>query len=206
LGELDLTGIPPAPKGVPQIKVMFQLDQNGILKVTAEDQATKNKKEVEIVKGTLSTEEIEKMQADAEKNAEEDKLFLDKSEARQKLEQYIDSVKTSLGNKSIVNRLKSKDKNTVVDALKNTLTWIKKNRDRVTVGKTQFEDQLKRLRKVVNPVLKGVYGGEAGFETGDDDEEDDPESALKRDDEDDDDTPSADDDDEPIDSNKHDEL
>jgi heat shock protein 5 len=206
LGELDLTGIPPAPKGVPQIKVMFQLDQNGILKVTAEDQATKNKKEVEIVKGTLSTEEIEKMQADAEKNAEEDKLFLDKSEARQKLEQYIDSVKTSLGNKSIVNRLKSKDKNTVVDALKNTLTWIKKNRDRVTVGKTQFEDQLKRLRKVVNPVLKGVYGAEAGFEMGDDDEEDDPESALKRDDEDDDDTPSADDDDEPIDSKKHDEL
>jgi heat shock protein 5 len=205
LGELDLTGIPPAPKGVPQIKVMFQLDQNGILKVTAEDQATKNKKQVEIVKGTLSQEEIEKMQSDAEKSSEEDKLFLEKNEARQKLEQYIDSVKTSLGNKSIANRLKSKDKNAVVDALKTTLTWMKKSADRVTVGKTQYHDQLKKLQKIVNPVLKGLYG--AGGDIGDidlgEDEEENPEDALKRDDEDE---PIHDEDDEPIDAKKHDEL
>jgi len=205
LGELDLTGIPPAPKGVPQIKVMFELDQNGILKVTAEDQATKNKKEVEIKKGTLSQEEIEKMQSDAEKNSEEDKLFLEKSNARHKLEQYIDSVKTNLANKNIANRLKSKDKNAVVDALKNTLTWMKKNGERVTVGKTQFVDQLKRLRKIVTPVLKGVYGVEGGdLDLGDDeDDEDNPEDALARDDEDS--SLGRDDDDEPIDS-KHDEL
>jgi heat shock protein 5 len=207
LGELDLTGIPPAPRGVPQIKVMFQLDQNGILKVTAEDQATKNKKEVEIKKGTLSQEEIEKMTSDAEKNSEEDKLFLEKSSARQKLEQYINSVKSNLANKNIANRLKSKDKNTVVDALKNTLTWMKKNGDRVTVGKTQYIDQLKKLRKVVNPILKGLYGSVGddiqGLDDDDDDNEDNPEDALKRDDEDD---APIDEDDEPIDGKKHDEL
>jgi len=199
LGELDLTGIPPAPRGVPQIKVTFKLDQNGILKVIAEDQATKNKQEVEIKKGTLSEEEIEQMQQDAKKNSEEDALFLEKNQAKHKLEQYIESVKSGLSNKNIANRLKSKDKTTVINALKTSLQWMKKSVDRVTVGKQQFEDQLKKLRRTVNPIMNGLYGG-SGFGGDDLDLDDaDPSEAYKIDGEDD--TPASDDeDDQPFDS------
>ncbi|KAL0482346.1 endoplasmic reticulum chaperone BiP [Acrasis kona] len=198
LGELDLTGIPPAPRGVPQIKVTFKLDQNGILKVIAEDQATKNKQEVEIKKGTLSAEEIEQMQQDAKKNSEEDALFLEKSQAKQKLEQYIESVKSGLSNKNVANRLKSKDKTTVINALKSSLQWMKKSVDRVTVGKQQFEDQLKKLRRTINPIMNSVHGGFGGDELDLDDA--DPSEAYKIDD---DDVPtSTDDDDKPFDSDE----
>jgi molecular chaperone DnaK (HSP70) len=198
LGELTLTGIPSAPKGVPQIKVTFSLDLSGILKVTAEDQVTKNKKEVQIEKGTLSQEDIERMQIDAERNAEEDKFFMEKSAAKQKLEQYIDSVKNNMEDKNIANRLKSKDKNKVIDELKRALTWMKKNADRVTISKDQYLDQLKKVQQVVNPIFKGLYGND-GIDL--EDSEINIEEALKRDDEDD---LTFDPDDQPF--TRHDEL
>ncbi|KAL9654398.1 hypothetical protein ABK040_010425 [Willaertia magna] len=159
LGELELTEIPPAPKGVPQIKVIFQLDQNGILKVIAEDQASKNKKEIEIKKGTLSDEEIEKMTSEAESNEEEDREFMEKVSARNKLESYIATLKQQMATKNIVNRLKSQDKNTIINQLRDTLRWLKANSERQTVKKDHFLAQLKKLRSVSAPILAKLYGG-----------------------------------------------
>ena len=159
LGELQLTEIPPAPKGVPQIKVVFQLDQNGILKVIAEDQATKNRKEIEIKKGSLSDEEIEKMTNDAESNEQDDRDFMEKIEARNKLESYIATLKQQLGTKNIVNRLKSQDKNAILDKLRLVLRWMKANEDKPTVKKEHFIAQYKKLRSTAGPILAKLYGG-----------------------------------------------
>lgn len=84
LGKFELTGIPPAPRGVPQIEVAFELDANGILKVSAADKGTGKSESITIKndKGRLSQEEIDRMVEEAEKFAEEDKLQKEKIDAR----------------------------------------------------------------------------------------------------------------------------
>ena len=159
LGELQLTEIPPAPRGVPQIKVVFKLDSDGILKVSAEDQATKNRKEIEIKKGTLSDEEIEQMTSAAENNEQEDKEFLEKIEARNKLESYIANLKQQMATKNIVNRMKSQDKNAILDKLRLVLRWMRANEEKATVKKEHFIAQLKKLKTVAGPILAKLYGG-----------------------------------------------
>jgi heat shock protein 5 len=91
LGKFDMTGIPPAPKGVPQIEVTFEIDENSILTVSAADKGTGKKETITITndKGRLSKEEIEQMIADSEKYAEEDKLVKEKIDAKNSFENYI---------------------------------------------------------------------------------------------------------------------
>ncbi|KAG2386596.1 hypothetical protein C9374_002340 [Naegleria lovaniensis] len=160
LGELQLTDIPPAPKGVPQIKVIFQLDTDGILKVIAEDQATKNRKEIEIKKGTLTDEEIEQMTTDAESNEQEDRELTEKVEARNKLEAYIGTLRQQLATKNIANRLKSQDKNALIEKLRQVLRWLKHQGERATVKKEHFVAQYRNLRKFASPIFSKIFGGD----------------------------------------------
>jgi endoplasmic reticulum chaperone BiP len=101
LGQFELSGIPPAPRGVPQIEVTFELDANGILRVSASDKGTGKAESITITndKGRLSQEEIERMVEEAEKYAEEDKLVKEKIEARNALENYVYSIKNQVNDK-----------------------------------------------------------------------------------------------------------
>ncbi len=193
LGELMMTDIPPAPRGVPKIKVTFELDQNGILKVVAQDQATKKSVEIEIKKSTLSADEIDEMTASAEQNQKEDEEFMERQEASQKLNSFIESIKTQLGRKEVSQKLKSQDKNAISEKVKSTVNWL--NAKGAKADKATIEKAMKSLRKVVDPIMSKLYGGDGA---GADADEEDPSSAFGFDD-----APAADADDQPID---HDEL
>ena len=116
LGKFELTGIPPAPRGVPQIEVSFELDANGILKVTAGDKGTGKAESITINndKGRLSQEEIDRMVAEAEKFAEEDKATAEKIQARNGLENYAFSLKNQVNDEEgLGGKIDEDDKETV---------------------------------------------------------------------------------------------
>lgn len=145
LGAFTMEGIPPAPKGVGKIDVGFALDENSILTVTGVDMAAKNnKKSISITndKGRLSQKEIEKMIADAEKYAEEDRLYKEKSEAKHALSNYIDSMSRTVED-SLSDKLDSDDKATIEEALTEARDWYSSNED--TASKDDFEEHMKEL-------------------------------------------------------------
>lgn len=116
LGKFELSGIPPAPRGVPQIEVTFELDANGILKVSAGDKGTGKSESITITndKGRLSQEEIERMVEEAERYAEEDKAIKERIEARNGLENYAYSLKNQVNDKDgLGGKLDEDDKETV---------------------------------------------------------------------------------------------
>jgi len=155
LGELSLTDIPPAKKGYPQIKVSFKLDKNAVLTVTAEDMATKNKREVEIKKGFLSAAEIALITQDALKFADEDAEQKRATEAKGRLETYLDTIKSQLANKNIANRIKSQDKKKIMEERGKVEEWLKTID--VPVRKEIF-DKLVSLKKIVQPILAKLTG------------------------------------------------
>jgi heat shock protein 5 len=188
LGELKLTGIPPAPRGVPQIKVTFMLDQNGILRVVAEDQATGKKTEMEIQKGTLSADEVAKMTDDAEKNLKEDQEFEEQIKNRQNMIAYMDSIHSQLGDLVKNKKIEKDDEKIIKDKLKSSAAWLERNKD---ATKDKIAQSFHSLKKVVNPIVAKAYGGKVT-----DEDEVDVDSAYKLDD---DDAPiSMDEDDQPI--------
>lgn len=116
LGKFELTGIPPAPRGVPQIEVSFELDANGILKVTAGDKGTGKSESITITndKGRLTQEEIDRMVQEAEKYADEDKATKEKIEARNGLENYAFSLKNQVNDEEgLGGKIDEDDKETV---------------------------------------------------------------------------------------------
>lgn len=126
LGKFDLTGIPPAPRGVPQIEVTFEIDVNGILKVTAEDKGTGNKEKITITNdhNRLSPDEIDKMIKDAETFAEEDKKIKERVESKNELESYAYSLKTQLADKEkLGGKLTDEDKTKVEEAVEEAIKW-----------------------------------------------------------------------------------
>jgi heat shock protein 5 len=116
LGKFELSGIPPAPRGVPQIEVTFELDANGILKVSASDKGTGKAESITITndKGRLSQEEIDRMVEEAEKFAEEDKAVRERIEAKNGLENYVYSLKNQVNDKEGMGSKISDDDKTAV--------------------------------------------------------------------------------------------
>jgi len=147
LGELQFTDIPRAKKGIPEIKVLFKLNKNGILEVIVEDQQTKNKKHLQINKSYLNATEVEEMKKDAEKHAKEDEELAKATEARIRLENYIDVVKEHLNTKNIANRIKSQDKTLILNNLSQTSKWI---RETETPIKKVIFKRLVDLKKLFN--------------------------------------------------------
>lgn len=158
LGKFDLTGIPAAPRGVPQIEVTFEIDVNGILKVTAEDKGTGNKEKIVIKndQNRLSPEDIERMVNDAEKYADEDRKVKERVEAKNELEGFAYSLKTQLNDKEkgISTKLSPSDKQTVEDAVDEAISWLEKNADATT---EEFKEKKKEFEGIVQPIMSKLY-------------------------------------------------
>ena len=165
LGKFDMTGIPPAPKGVPQIEVTFEIDENSILTVSAADKGTGKKETITITndKGRLTKEEIEAMIADSEKYAEEDKAVKEKIDAKNSFENHVYQMQRSIDDKDkLADKLEEEDKSTIKDALTDAQDWLNANSD---AEKDDFEDKLKELQATCDPIISKVYqnsGGQGG--------------------------------------------
>ncbi|XP_069685628.1 heat shock protein 70 A1-like [Periplaneta americana] len=159
LGTFNLTGIPPAPRGVPQIEVTFNLDANGIVNVTAKDVSTGNSKNITIRndKGRLSKEDIDRMLAEAERYKEEDEKQRQKVAARNQLENYVFSVKQAVDEAG--SKLSEEDKRTVRSQCDSALQWLDSN---TLAEKDEIEHKLQELQKICSPVMTKMHQGAAG--------------------------------------------
>lgn len=170
LGKFELTGIPPSPRGVPQIEVTFALDANGLLTVSAVDKGTGKSESITITndKGRLSEEEIQRMVEEAEKFAEQDKEVKERIEAKNGLENYVYSLKNQVGDDSqLGGKLESDDKKEILDALKKAQDFLDANGS--TATKEDIDEQKSELEAVVNPITAKLYA-QAGGPGGADDE------------------------------------
>jgi len=157
LGKFDLSGIPPAPRGVPQIDVTFEIDENSILTVTAHEKGTKQKKTISITndQGRLIKEEIEKMVADAEKFAESDKVLRDKIDAKFLAWYYLYQMRNTVEDKEkLANKIDEDDKEKILDALQEAQEWLNSNED---ADKEDLESHLKELQSICDPIIATVY-------------------------------------------------
>ncbi|XP_017238302.2 luminal-binding protein 5 [Daucus carota subsp. sativus] len=175
LGKFELTGIAPAPRGVPQIEVTFEVDANGILNVKAEDKASGKSEKITITndKGRLSQEEIERMVHEAEEFQEEDNKLKEKIDSRNKLETYVYNMKNQINDKDkLADKLESAEKEKIEEALKEALEWLDDNQ---SGEKEDYDEKLREVEAVCNPIITTVYqrsGGTSGAGEADDDSDD----------------------------------
>ncbi|CAL0318843.1 unnamed protein product [Lupinus luteus] len=167
LGKFDLSGIEQAPRGVPHINVCFDIDANGILNVSAEDKTTRQMKKVTITndKGRLSTEEIESMIQEAEKYKFEDEELKKKIEAKISFESYAYNMKNTIADYKISSKLSTTDKTNIEDAIQKAFQWLDANQHAKV---DEFEDKVKELESICNPIMVKMYQG--GADTGCDDQ------------------------------------
>ena len=156
LGTFDLTGIPPAPRGVPQIEVTFDVNADGIMNVSAQDKSTGNVKKITIKneKGRLSQADIDKMVADAEKYKEADEQVRKKVEAKNALEGYCFGVRNSLSNEQFASAISQADKDTINKEINDTLAWIESNPD---ADVSTYESKQKELESKLMPIMQNAY-------------------------------------------------
>ena len=161
LGKFELTGIPPAPRGVPQINVCFDIDANGILNVSAEDKTAgvKNKITITNDKGRLSKDEIEKMVKDAERYRAEDEEVKKKVEAKNSLENYAYNMRNTIRDEKIAGKLSADDKGKIEKAVEDAIEWLEGNQ---MAEVDEFEDKQKELEGICNPIIAKLYQGGAG--------------------------------------------
>jgi heat shock protein 5 len=173
LGKFELTSIPPAPRGVPQIEVTFEIDANGILNVGAEDKGTGKSEKITITndKGRLSQEEIERMVEEAEEFAEEDKKIKERIDSRNSLETYAYNMKNTVSDSDkLGDKLEESDKSTIQDAVKEVLEWLDENQEADT---EEYEEKLKEIEGICNPIVSQAYQqNEEDSESGDVDDHD----------------------------------
>jgi len=156
LGKFQLSGIPPAPRGVPQIEVSFDIDANSILNVSAVEKSSGKKQNIIITndKDRLSKEEIDRMVADAEKYKGEDDAQKERIEAKNALESYAFNLKSSLENDNVKSKISEADRQKVCDKCKEVLDWLDSNQ---TAEKDEFEHQRKELEDLATPIVKNLY-------------------------------------------------
>jgi L1 cell adhesion molecule like protein len=152
LGKFNLDGIPPMPRGQPQIDVCFDIDANGILNVSAVEKSTnkENKITITIDKGSLSQEEIERMVEEAEKYKAEDDANRHRVEAKNGLENYAYSMKTTLADEKLKDAIPEADKNTALEAIDEAIKWLDANQ---AAEKEEFEEKMKALEAVCKPIV-----------------------------------------------------
>jgi len=165
LGKFDLTGIPPAPRGVPQIEVTFDIDANGILNVSACDKSTGKQNKITITndKGRLSKEEIERMVNDAEKFKDEDNKQKDRISAKNGLESYCFNMKTTIEDEKVADKISEDDKKKITEKCDEAIKWLDANQ---LAEVEEFQDKQKEVEGVCNPIITKLYqsaGGAGGM-------------------------------------------
>ncbi|KAL6855239.1 Hsp70 chaperone [Amphichorda felina] len=167
LGKFELTGIPPAPRGVPQIEVTFDVDANGIINISAVEKGTGKSNKIVITndKGRLSKEEIERMLADAEKYKEEDEKEGARVGAKNGLESYAYSLRNTLGDPKVDEKIEAGDKETLKTEIDKVVEWLDENQQ---AAREEYEDKQKELEGIANPIMMKFYGagGEGGMPGG----------------------------------------
>ncbi|XP_068241383.1 heat shock 70 kDa protein cognate 4-like [Palaemon carinicauda] len=163
LGKFELSGIPPAPRGVPQVEVTFDIDANGILNVFAFEKSTRKENKITITndKGRLSKEEIDRMVSDAEKYQEEDSKQRMRVDAKNGLESFCFSIKSSLSESSVTEKLSADEKRTAEKKVDETLRWLDCNQ---LAEKEEFDHRMQQLEKVWQPLSAKIHGGARGFD------------------------------------------
>jgi len=158
LGKFELSGIPPAPRGVPQIEVTFDIDANGILNVSAEDKTTGNKNKITITndKGRLTKDQIEKMVREAEQYRSQDEQQKERVESKNKLENYAYTIRNSIRDEKLAGKTDSSDKETIEKAVEEAIKWLDANQ---SGNKEEFDYKLSELEKIVNPIMTKLYQG-----------------------------------------------
>jgi len=161
LGKFELTGIPPAPRGVPQIEVTFDLDANGIMNVSALEKGTGKSNKIVITndKGRLSKEDIERMLAEAEKYKEEDEAEAGRISAKNGLESYAYSLKNTLSDAKVDEKLDAADKEALKTEIDKTVAWLDESQQ---ATKEEYEEHQKELEAVANPIMMKFYQGNEG--------------------------------------------
>ena len=161
LGKFELTGIPPAPRGVPQINVTFDIDANGILNVSAEDKTAGVKNRITITndKGRLSKEDIEKMVKDAERYKAEDEEVKKKVEAKNGLENYAYNMRNTVRDEKFASKLDPSDKEKIEKSVEETIEWLEGNQ---LAEVDELDDKLKELEGICNPIISKMYQSGAG--------------------------------------------
>merc|ERR1712151_1314819 len=176
LGKFDLTGIPPAARGVPQLEVTFEIDVNGILRVSAEDKGTGNKEKIEIKNDAnrLTPEEVERMIKGAEDFAEEDKKVAERAVAKNELEQYVYSLKNQVADEEkLGGKLDDEEKETINDGIESTIEWLDESGE--TAEAEEIKEMKEKLENIVKPIIGKMYENEeaGGGDAEDEDDEHD---------------------------------
>merc|ERR1711907_510004 len=179
LGKFELGGIPPAPRGQPQIEVTFEIDSNGMLNVGAEDKGTGKSEKITITndKGRLTEEQIEKMIKEAEQFAEEDKKVKERVDAKNAFDGYLHSMRSAAegsgDNKGLSEKLDSEEKEKIMDAIKDGQEWMDSNPE---ADAEEIKDKHKEIEGICAPIISKYYGQGGGGGGGDDSGEDEDEA------------------------------
>merc|ERR1711892_1616899 len=177
LGKFELGGIPPAPRGQPQVEVTFEIDSNGILNVGAEDKGTGKAEKITITndKGRLTEEQIEKMIKEAEQFADEDKKVKERVDAKNAFDGYLHSMRSAVEvsgeNKGLNEKLDSEEKEKIMDALKDGQSWVDSNPE---ADAEEVKEKHKEIEGICAPIISkyhGAGGGGDGAGGGEEDEE-----------------------------------
>ncbi|CAE6431481.1 unnamed protein product [Rhizoctonia solani] len=158
LGKFELSGIPPAPRGVPQIEVTFDIDANGILNVSAADKTTGKSNRITITndKGRLSKEEIERMVSEAEKYKKEDEEAAARISSKNALESYAYNLRNTLQDDKLADKFEAGDKSKLQSAVDEAIGWLDASQE---ASKEEYESKQKELEAVANPIMSRLYGG-----------------------------------------------
>jgi len=157
LGKFELSGIPPAPRGVPQIEVTFDIDANGILNVSASDKTTGKSNRITITndKGRLSKEEIDRMVEEAEKYKAEDEAAAARITSKNSLESYAYNLRNSLNDEKLADKFDPADKSKLESAVNDTIKWLDASQEG---SKEEYEEKQKELESIANPIMQKLYG------------------------------------------------
>ncbi|KIY69973.1 heat shock cognate 70 [Cylindrobasidium torrendii FP15055 ss-10] len=161
LGKFELSGIPPAPRGVPQIEVTFDIDANGILNVSASDKTTGKSNRITITndKGRLSKEDIERMVSEAEKYKAEDEAAAGRITAKNGLESYAYNLRNSTTDEKLADKFEPADKTKLDAAITETISWLDASQE---ASKEEYEEKQKELEAIANPIMQKLYGAAGG--------------------------------------------
>lgn len=165
LGKFNLEGIPPAPRGVPQIEVTFDIDANGIMNVGASDKGTGKTSNITITneKGRLSKDDIERMVNDADKFKDEDAKTKLRIEAKNSFENFCFHMKNTLVDEKLREKFTEDDKKIIEDSAKEGLQWLESN---AMAEPSEIEAEQKKLEAKFHPIMTRIYQAAGGAPSG----------------------------------------